>query len=321
MLHCSKTEAIMPREQKPRPAIHRPPPFLSLLTGWVQQGVENFFATQRVLVDVAMRQNAVAMKTLRDGLSDPEHSPVAILAELAIEGTSSFIEAQRILLNLAQQENDVIMNGVKERLAGSTPAFAMTELLHRSIDTFVRMQHDFLKITSKQTLNWLEAVKAGKGYQGGDHLVELAREGMDTFVQSQKKFLDIIAQETAKATSGKEQMPKHVKKTEMSKLAREATNSFIDAQKKLLDVAGQQMNINLKAAAKTLEMLSPTSLLPMANLTGEGVRSFVDAEKNLIESMMKPRSGAKVVRMGERRPARAVRPRKAVKAQAAHAGA
>ncbi len=308
----------MPREQ-PRHPTHPPASLLSLLTGWVQQGVESFFATQRVLVDVAMRQNAVAMKTLREGLTDPEHSPVAIATELAIEGTSSFIEAQRILLNLAEQENDIIMNGVKEHVAGSAAATAMTDLFRRSIDTFIRMQQDFLKISSKQTLNWLDAVKTGKSYQN-THLVDLAREGMDTFVQAQKKFLDIIAQETTKLTAGKsEQAAKHVKKTEISKLAREATNAFIDAQKKLLDVVGQQMNINLKTVTRTMEMLSPMRLLPMANLTGEGIRSFVDAEKNMIETMMHPRNH-KVVHMGERRPARAARPRR-MKVQTAQAGA
>jgi hypothetical protein len=290
---------------------------LSLLTGWVQQGVESFFATQRVLVDVAMRQNAVAMKTLRDGLSDPEHSPVAIAAELAIEGTSSFIEAQRILLNLAQQENEIVMNGVKERMEGSVAMAAGADLVRRSIDTFIHMQEDFLKIASKQTLSWLEAVKEGKGFQA-THLVDVAREGMDTFVQSQKKFLDVVAQETSKMTAGKTEAARHVKKTELSKLAREATNSFIDAQKKLLDVVGQQMNVNLKMATKTMEMLSPTRLLPMANLTGEGVRSFVDAEKSLIESMIKPRAH-KVVHMGERHAAHP-RPRKVVKVQPVHAG-
>ena len=30
-----------------------------------------------------------------------EHSPLAILTELAVEGTSSLVEAQRALLNLA----------------------------------------------------------------------------------------------------------------------------------------------------------------------------------------------------------------------------
>ena len=313
----------MPKETKPRPAAHpRPSSLLSLLTGWVQQGVENFFASQRAIVDVALRQNAAAMHKLREGLSDPEHSPLAILSELAIEGTSSFMEAQRILLNLAQQENDIIMNGVKERVAGSTPAVAMTDMVRRSIDTFVKMQEDFLKITSKQTLNWLEAVKAGKGYQGGTHLMELAREGMDTFVQAQKKFLDLITQETSKATAGKHETAlKHVKKTEMAKLAREATHAFIDAQKKVLDVVGQQMNVNLKAAARSMELIAPSRLLPMANLTGEGVKSFVDAEKALIESMMKPKNGAKVVSMAGRHPRRAPRPRKAEKVQVAHAGA
>lgn len=310
----------MPKVTKPHPPPHHPASLLSLLTGWVQQGVESFFATQRVLVDVAMRQNATAMKTLRETLTDPEHSPVAIATELAIEGTSSFVEAQRILLNLVQQENDIIMNGVKDRMAGAMPMTAMTDLFRRSVDTFIRMHQDFLKITSKQTLNWLEAVKAGKGYQG-THFVDLAREGMDTFVQSQKKFLDVIAQETSRMTAGKEQATKHVGKVELSKLAREATNSFIEAQKKLLDVVGQQMTVNLKTATKTLEMLSPARLLPVANLTGEGVRSFVDAEKSMIESMIKPRSHGKVVHMGERRPARSVRPRKTAKVQMAHAGA
>ena len=238
MLQCSNRRLSCQEIPNPVPSpIHGPSSLLSLLTGWVQQGVESFFATQRVLVDVAMRQNAVAMKTLREGMSDPENSPLAILAELAVEGTSSFVEAQRILLNMAQQENDIIMNGVKERVAGNMPMVAMTDLLRRSIDTFIHMQQDFLKITSKQTISWLEDVKVGKGFQG-THLVEFAREGMDTFVQAQKKFLDVVAQETAKATSGKPETLKHVKATEMSKLAREATNAFIEAQKRLLDVVG-----------------------------------------------------------------------------------
>ncbi|MBZ5572970.1 MAG: hypothetical protein LAO09_13955 [Acidobacteriia bacterium] len=293
-----------------------PPTFISLLTGWVQQGVESFFATQRILVDVAMRQNVVATKTMRDGIFDPEHSPVAILTELAMEGTSSFVEAQKILLNLAQQENEIMMNGGKERLAGSMRAMALTDLVRRSLDTFIRMQQDFLATTSKQTMHWLEAVKAGKGYQN-THLADLAREGMDTFVQAQKKFLDVIAQESARATSGKHDQVKTMKKTELSKLASEATNAFIDAQKKLLDVVGRQTNVNLKMATKTMGLLSPARLMPMANLTGEGVKSFVSAEKALIESMIKPRN----VRAAGRRPMHTVHHPKTAKTHAAHAGA
>jgi len=307
----------MPRESKPGPATHtHPSSFLALLSGWVQQGVESFFATQRILVDLAMRQNAVAMKSLREGLSDPEHSPVAILTELAVEGTSSFIEAQRILLNLAQQENDIVMNGVRERVTGSVPAVAVTDLMRRTIDTFLGMHHDFLKITSKQTLDWLEDTK--KATSGGTHLVDLARQAMEAFVHAQKRFLDVVAEETTRLTSGRpDKHARVVKKTALAKLARDASNAFIDAQKKLLDTAGQQMNVNLKAATKTMELLNPARLLPMANITGEGVKSFVDAEKALIDSVVKPRAGSR--HMSERRVKHAVR-RKTAQAHAhAHA--
>ena len=305
----------MPKENK-GPATHaHPSSFLTLLSGWVQQGVENVFATERVLVDLAMRQNAGAMKNLREGLSDPEHSPMAIVTELAVEGTSSFMEAQRILLNLAQHENEIVMGGVKERVSSSLPATATADLVRQTVDTFLSMQQEFLKITSKQTLDWLE--QAGKGKYGGTHIVDLAREAMDNFVHAQKKFLDVIAQETARLTNGKsDKTAKVVKKTELAKLARDASNAFIEVQKKLLDIVGQQVNVDLKAATRTLEMMRQFRLLPMANITGEGVKKFVAAEKALIDSMIKP-GGASRPTSVRRMP----RPRKAATPKPAHAAA
>ncbi len=303
----------MPTKRKTSRASQvRPSSFLTVLSGWVEQGVENFFATQRSLFDLAMRQNSAAVKRLREGLSDPEHSPVAILKELAVEGTSSFVEVQRILLNLAQQENEIVMGGVKERVAGSVPATVTAELVSRTIDNLVRTQHEFLKITNKQVLGWLE--QAGKGKHIGTHLTELAREAMQTFVDAQKKFLDVIVQETARLTSGRrEKAAKAVKRTELAKLARDASNAFLEAQKKLLDVAGEQMNVNLKAATRATGIINPFRLLPMANITGEGVKRIVDAEKALIGSVAKTRSTS--------RPAvrRAKRARKEATPHAEHA--
>lgn len=265
-------------------SIHpNPSSFFTLVTGWMQQGVESFFATQRILVDLAMRQNLNLMKTLRDDFSSPEHSPVIMLTELAAEGTSTFIEAQKILLDLAHQQTDLIMGGIKERVSDSPPATAMTEIVRRSLKTFIDMQHEFLTTASKQADHWLHAVKAGKPY-AGDHMIEMAREAMDHFVQAQKKFLDVIAEETNRATSGRP-IPK-MKKTELSKLAHEAATAFLEAQKKLLDVAGHQMNVNLKVAERAMDILKPLRL-PIASLTGESVKGFVEAEKALIDNIVK----------------------------------
>jgi len=95
----------MPRTVKHEPtAAHaRESSFVSLLSGWVQQGVENFFATQKILVDLVTRQNADVMHKLRERLADPAYCPAAILTELTGEGVTNFIEGQKLLLNLAQQ--------------------------------------------------------------------------------------------------------------------------------------------------------------------------------------------------------------------------
>jgi hypothetical protein len=262
--------------------------FVSLLSGWAQQGVQGFFTTQRILLDLAMRQNANVMHAVRQQLSDPHHSPTAILSEVAGEGVSNFIEGQKVLLDLGQQQNELLMNGVKERVGDWPAAHAFTDLLRRSLDAFINMQQEFLKIAGKQTHTWVEATKHGKPYQG-EQLMELAREGMETFVKAQKQFLDVVAEETAKATSGKhtDGAGKKAKKTEVAELARKATESFIEAQKKLADVAGQQLNANLKTASKAMELLAPFPFLPLGELTREGVKSYVDAQKSLMDVFMK----------------------------------
>jgi hypothetical protein len=280
-----------------------------LLSGWVEQGVENFFATQRILVDLVTRQNATAMTMLRERLADPEYCPAAIVSELTGEGITNFIEGQKLLLHMAQQEYELVTNGLKERVAGSPAATAMTDLMRRGFDTFVEMQQDLLKIASKQTHSWLAAVKAGKGYET-EGLVEAARESFDTFVRSQKKFLDVVADEATKATSGKNGATKHMKATEISELANQATETFIEAQKKLMDVAGRQLKSHVKATGRTLNMISPNAFAPLPDLTRDGVKSFVEAEKALFDTVVKRhpehKPAAKAHRRGKR-PARTIK--------------
>ena len=265
----------------------REPSFVSLLSSWAQQGVQSFFTTQRVLLDLAMRQNASVMHSVRQQLSDPEHPPTAILGEVAGEGVTNFIEGQKILLELGLRQHELLMSGVKERIEDPRANHAV-DLLRRSVETFIHMQQEFLKIAGKQTHAWVEAAKTGKPYQP-EVLAELAREAMENFVSAQKKFMDVIADETAKATGSKHGNGfKKIKKTELAALARQATESFIEAQRKLVDLAGQQMNANMKTAGKAVELLKPFPFAPLAELTREGVKTYVDTQKALMDVMVKP---------------------------------
>ena len=221
--------------------------------------------------------------------SHEEQSPLGILTELAVEGTSSLVEAQRVLLDLAQQENEIILNGVKERISGYLPAVAMTDLVRRSLETLLGMQQELLTTVSKQALEWLQSEKAGSRIRA-TQLAEFARQGVETFERTQKKFLEVVSEEAERATSGKkEQEKKGVKKAELADLARQVGNAFVEAQKRLIDVMGQQMNVNLDATTRAMELMSPARLVPVASRTGEGVREFVKEETTLFGSFMKPK--------------------------------
>ena len=273
----------------------------SILSGWAQQGVQTLFATQRILIDLAMRQNASVMHAVRQQLSDPHHSPTAILGEIAEDGLTNFLEGQKVLLELGKQQNEILMTGVKERMGDWPAAHAMTDLLRRTVDTFIEMQEEYLKIAGKQTHTWVESAKAGKPYQP-EHVVDLARESMENFVKAQKKFMDVLADETAKATGGRHTngAGKKVKQTELQELARKATDAFLEAQKRLVDVVGRQMNTGVKSAGKAMDLLKPFPFLPVSELTREAVKSYVDAQKQLMDVMVKPPHTAKAPMKAER---------------------
>ena len=286
----------------------------SLLSGWAQQGAQTLFATQRILIDLAMRQNASVMHAVRQQLSDPHHSPTAILGEIAEDGLTNFMEGQKVLLELGKQQNEILITGVKERMGDWPAAHAMADLLRRSVDTFIEMQEEYLKIAGKQTHSWVESAKAGKPYQP-EHVLDLAREAMENFVKAQKRFMDVLADETAKATGGKHVNGKKAKRADLSDLAREATDSFLEAQKRLVDVAGRQMNNSVKTASKTLELLKPFPFLPVSELTREAVKSYVDAQKALVDVMVKPPHVAKTEHH-TRKPVKRVKKAKAAAAVA-----
>ena len=87
------------------------------------------------------------------------------------------------------------MTSVKERVGNSPAAHAMTDLLRRSVETFIDMQEQFLKIAGKQTHTWVDASQGRQAAYQPEQLVGLAREGMENFVKAQKQFLDVIAEE------------------------------------------------------------------------------------------------------------------------------
>jgi hypothetical protein len=260
---------------------------VSLLTQWVRQGTESFFATQRILLDLVTRQNANTISAVRERLGNMRTAPVDALTEMAGEGMSNFIAAQRVLLQLAQRQNELVLTGFKDRTPDLPPVKAMADMVRRGVDTFIDMQQHFLTMAAKQADAWIDTAKTGQPPDAA-HLAEVAREAMETFVRSQKKFLDVVAEETAHATGAKNGKEGHHHKAELATLAREGAEALIDAQKKLLDIAAQQVSVNLKATRKAVDVMNPFPPMTLADISRNTIGSFVSAQKALLEVLSKP---------------------------------
>jgi len=292
----------------------REPSSISMLAGWLKQGTESFFASQRILMDLVMRQNAHTIAAFQGRMVEARDIAGTAVTEMAGEGISNFIAAQRVLLNLAQRENEILTTVVKERIGGPAPLAAVTDLFSRGVETVIGMQQHLLTLAARQTDEWIDATKSGEPFEGLQ-LTALARESMETFVRSQKKFLDVLAEETAHATGAEGNGKSHAgKKTELTELARQSAEAYIDAQKKLLDVAVQQLKVNSKTAK---EAIGAMNLLPVETL-GELVRhtmeGLVETERDLLNMMAKtPREAPKAhaapehPKPGRKRPAAARR--------------
>jgi hypothetical protein len=281
------------RHESPRTHPHESS-VISLMAGWAQQGVQSYFATQKILVDLVMRQPSTMISALQEQLSDTRHSPATVLTELAGEGISNFMDAQKLLLDLVQQQNEIVMAAVEERVDDSSAAVAITGLLRQRIDTAIEMQREFLKIAGKQTRAWLAEAQAGK-VPRGSAVADLARDAMDSFVSAEKQFLDAVAEEAKRVAHGKPatRQARKTKKHELVELGRRATETFVEAQKAMVDVGARQMNANLKVASKTMDMLSPLAVPPIAQWTRDGMKGVVEIQEAVVDAVTKPRNGSR----------------------------
>jgi hypothetical protein len=263
-----------------------------MLAGWLRQGTESFFASQRILMDLVMRQNAHTFSAFQERMVEARDIASTAVTEMAGEGISNFIAAQRVLLHLAQRQNEILTTVVQERAGTWAPVVAVTDLVSRGVDTVIGMQQHFLTMAARQADEWIDAAKSGEPFEG-IHLTDLARESVETFVRSQKKFLDVLAEETAVATGKDSNGKAHSsKKTQLTELARQSAEAYIDAQKKLLDVATQQLKVNAKTASDAIAAMNPLPVDTVVDIAKNAVDGFVETQNAWLDLMLKPQHKA-----------------------------
>jgi hypothetical protein len=251
---------------------------------WIRQGTEGFVATQKILLDLAAQQNALAITLVREriGLAWP---PSKKMADFSAHAIKSLMEAQRQMLELIARQNAIVSDGLKPALAG-TPVDGLSKVIHQGFDNFLSAQKQFLNIVQSHTEAALTDLGDGKRLQTA-RLADAARECTRNFLDSQKKFLEIVEQElaTKKETPAKEAKPA-AREVDLLEMAKKSVDSLVKAQQALLDLASEQVKNNVEFAQDLFRSGTPPTSI--SDVMKKSVDSFVAAQKALLEVTSKP---------------------------------
>jgi hypothetical protein len=262
-----------------------------LIGEWVRQGTEGFIATQKILLDLAAQQNALALTMLRErlGWSAPNAKSLSDLAAIGIKNFKSFMEAEQVILDVVARQNSILAEGLKPHVAG-TAVEGLAEVVRQGLDNFINAQKQFLDILEAQADGATADFEEGKRFDTG-RLAEAAREGTRNFLHSQKKFLDIVEEELLAGKEPSKASDNGGKSVDVFEMAKKSVNGFIEAQQRLLDLASEQIEMDVKFTREMFNVeRGPVTTL--SDTVRKSIDSFVAAQKALAELASKPRKMA-----------------------------
>jgi hypothetical protein len=209
------------------------------LAGMADDGVKNFTAAGKILLDLAAGETALMVEAMKEGLRLPVAA--GVVADVARHRAEMLIGLQKHMLEAAAEETHAgaeSYRGGKELQAGTR----VTEFARRGLEGFVESEKKFLDLAAKEVT---EAIKENKRSAKPPRermkvLTEMTRDGAEKYLEAQKKLVDLAIEEMEKIGKGKGDH-KEVARKAVPALLRELTeksvHNLVTAEKSLLDLA------------------------------------------------------------------------------------
>ncbi len=253
-----------------------------LLGDWIRQGTEGFVAAQKVFLDVAAQQNALALSIVRDrvGFSPP---PAKKVADFTGQHVRTMLDMQRQALDLVLKQNSILQAGLVTRLA-KTPLGGVTEVLHKSLEHFIATQKQLLDAVQTQTEGALQDFADGRPFNSG-RLPELGREAVNRFLEGQKQILSVVQERIAESKD--EPTESAVEALAVVEMAKQSVDALVETQQKLLDIISEQVKVTETFAREVFT--SDVNRATFSDVVKKSMESFTAAQKALVDLAAKPR--------------------------------
>jgi hypothetical protein len=247
-----------------------------LFGDWIRQGTEGFVAAQKVFLDLAAQQNALALSIVRErmGFTLP---PARKLADFTGESVKTLLDVQRQVLDLSLRQNTIIQAGLKARLA-KTPFDGLAEVLHKGFENFIVVQKQLLDAVQLQSDGALDDFGDGKPFDNG-RFAELARDAVSKFLDGHKQFLAAVQDQF----SGRKEVDQEGtgQPVELLDIAKQSVDAMVETQQHLLDMISEQVKANVTFARDIFSF--DANPAKFSEVVKKSVESFVAAQKALVD--------------------------------------
>jgi hypothetical protein len=266
---------------------------MTMFAEMVRQGVDNFVATQKMMLDLAAHQGEVMADAMKKNFGLAGWAPA--MADLAGQGMQAFLSSQKMMLDLGLQQNRVALGALKTWAGSNAAAQSILEMLERGGQSYVEMQKQMLEMAGQQTELAMKAAKEGRPGAAAlpmEQIAEFSKQGVQAWVESQKRILDMIQQQThklsdktkeqteAKSEAKPEAAAAPAPAGDFAAMARSSFEQYLEMNRKFMEMAGQQMAEMTKAFTGGVTYRPPVTLQDLAR---QGLDAWVNTQRAMLD--------------------------------------
>ncbi len=261
---------------------------LSMFAEAVRLGVDNYVATQKVLLDLAATQSAALTEAMKHNFGMAGWAPA--MADLAGQGAQSFLASQKTMLDLALQQNLTSVAAMKNASNNNPAAQSILDMMAKGAESYAGMQKQFLDMAAQQTEMATKAAREGRPAAAAipmEQFAEMSKQATDAWVATQKNILDMVQQHTASMAERAKAPAADASAAgapapaaDFASMARQGFEQYMEGQKKFVETAQQQMAEAARMWTTGAAYRPPVTLNDLAR---QGMDAWVTTQRAMLD--------------------------------------
>jgi hypothetical protein len=172
-------------------------------TNWVKQVMDELLGAEKKWFELASEQNALTLRTVREGVELYRTTPAMPLTNWAKQGLENLLEIQKKWLeNATQQRNQLLNQGAEATAAtlanegdAATAGRFIPDFARQQLDSLIEARRRWLDFAEQQNTQFIQGLQETLGLKEPSvpaSLTRMSQQLLDNYLEAQKRWLGFI---------------------------------------------------------------------------------------------------------------------------------